>query len=74
MILKYVMFEHVLPVLFGEYLQHDQIKVKGMQPTSAGRVSVIDGVVSVGSQSLSLNMKPASGDDKVIQRILENSL
>ena len=69
--LKYVMFDDCLPVLFGGYLQHKDIKVEGHRATSAGSVTINGNDVSVGGQSISLNLKPVEGDAEIIKAALK---
>ena len=75
MTLKYVMFDDGLPVLFGDYLKHGDLRVMNRQPTSAGRVRVTDGKVTVIGKSTSYpNLPPVDGDAEIIQRVLEFDL
>ncbi len=59
--MKYVMFENqsgaLFPVLFPDHVTHDQIKLEGMQPVSAGFVHPGNGLVSGMSESLKLQSK-----------------
>lgn len=84
--LKYVVFDHALPIVFGEYFSHNEIYVKnGAIPTSAGfcfvkHVNVlIDGnivstvQVECFGESKSLNLKPKASDCKLLTKTLTTS-
>jgi hypothetical protein len=68
--LKYVIINHSLPVLFGEYLKHSDFICVGLV-TSAGKVSIDteNRAVFCFGESISLKLKPAKGDDEMIRRL-----
>ncbi|MEO0258983.1 MAG: hypothetical protein ABIM32_06125 [candidate division WOR-3 bacterium] len=41
MVMKYVMFDFVYPVIFSICMPHNQVSYKGLKPTSAGFVKFI---------------------------------
>ena len=64
--MKYIIFDDIFPVIFNEAIAHKDIKVYGMQPTSAGFVTILpycddnDRVhmtVSCKGESISLKLK-----------------
>lgn len=84
--LKFVVFDEAYPVLFGEYLKHSDVHAKYHRPTSAGFVYLKEVETPEGSpfctttmtkascygESISLNLKPAAGDEFLIERMLNN--
>ena len=68
--LKYIMFDECLPVIFGEYFGHDNVKALG-EPTSAGKLSIcfLSKSVQTYGQSLSLRLKPGSNDDAILTKL-----
>jgi len=81
--LKYVVFDHTMPVVFGEYFQHSDVRGRGI-PTSAGFCSIreIDTPensanpcvrmlkVSCYGESISLKLKSSPEDERLIERML----
>lgn len=68
--MKYVMFTCVktlrrLPIIFSEHTTHSEVKLPGHVATSAGFVTIHDGVLLHG-ESQSLGLKIAKGDAEIM--------
>lgn len=83
--MKYIIFDNSFPVIFQEGIGHNEIKVKGMSPTSAGFISVIPKVkektpntvggyfdIRVFGESISLGLKPRDNDLQIFERYFNN--
>jgi hypothetical protein len=81
--LKYVIFDNLYPVVFGEYAQHSEVKIKFRTPTSAGFVQLREEDAPANSrfcsarittascygESISLNLKSDPKDERVIENL-----
>jgi hypothetical protein len=72
--MKYIIFDNIFPVIFNEAIGHNDIKVSGMKPTSAGFVEIFDDHFSIGTEvsgkSVSLNLPSKKEDSKIITKTL----
>jgi hypothetical protein len=72
--MKYIVFDNIFPVIFNEAIAHKDIKVFGMQPTSAGFVGISsnhgDLTAIASGESISLNLSSNKKDSELITRTL----
>jgi hypothetical protein len=72
--MKYIIFDNIFPVIFNEAIGHNDIKVLGMKPTSAGFVEIFDDHFSIGAiasgKSVGLNLLSKEEDSKIITKTL----
>jgi len=75
---KYVIFNDVFPVIFGDYFEHSAVVINRAykKPTSAGFMRIISGglkrYVEVYGESVSLNLKPSEDDAAILTRLINN--
>lgn len=81
--LKYVIFDNLYPVVFGEYAQHSEVRIKHRMPTSAGFVQLREEdapadsrfcsaritKVSCYGESISLGVKSDPKDERFIENL-----
>ena len=74
--MKYIIFDDIFPVIFNEAIQHKDIKIWGMQPTSAGYlyISSIENELSIRTygESISLGIGSKEDDNNIIKNTLLN--
>lgn len=76
MILKYVIYDFVYPVLFPRGINHSDILFNNKKPTSAGfcKINMIDGELFIRcfGESLSLKLKSHSEDVDIIKTFISS--
>jgi hypothetical protein len=70
-ILKYVMIDHTLPVVFGEYFKHSDFANVHGTITSAGKVAwdISQRMAVTYGESVSLKLKPDPNDAFALTRL-----
>ena len=74
--MKYVMFDQVFPVIWHGPMNHcdarlvPAISAEPIEPTSAGFVSIVDGVLKCEGRSETLNMGPAEDDTFLLAKYM----
>jgi hypothetical protein len=81
--MKYIMIDDKWPIFFGDYFTHSHVaNLLGEKVTSAGfcnqvyvpesRAHAAEVRWETSGESISLNMKPADADAKIITRVLRS--
>lgn len=72
--MKYIIFENKnklkMPVIFPDHITHNQVRIEGAEPVSAGYCGFeVDGEVVVSSSpSTSLNLSPKKEDAELLTK------
>lgn len=75
--MKYVIFKYrqlLMPVIIPQHVTHSQVKIDDAFPVSAGffKINRI-GLCQVYGESESLKLKPAEGDEDLLNAVLNDS-
>ena len=74
--MKYVVYKYKdlkIPVLMPDCATHAQVGMRGAKPISAGFVRFdAAGLAHVFDESASLKLKPAEGDNRLIDKMMMN--
>lgn len=71
--LKYVMFEYMnneTPVVFPRWVNHNEVRIQGRKPISAGFVFIENGVCMTYGKSTSLKISSKEEDGVFIEKML----
>jgi len=63
---KYIIFDNIVPVVFGMGMEHDQIKAGKRKPTSAGYCELIEGKFHPYGRSNSLDLDMGEYDEHIL--------
>ena len=71
MLIKYVMFDECLPVIFSAALHHKEVAaLRSEKPTGAGFVHFGSNEITVFGESTSLGIGPGQSDEAIIRQMI----